>query len=150
MLGGWASEMNVPARDVFAKPETLTFGQAANLLLAARFSTGVAAQIYSAGYELESIAAVVLGGTLLMGGRGGIAGTIAGVLILAVLDTVFRILEIDPFFRDVLRGVVIIVAVAVYARRQIDRRGNLARFGPGARPPGSGEQPRATPTEARS
>jgi ribose transport system permease protein len=119
----------------------------AGLLLAARFSTGVGAQIYSAGYDLESIAAVVLGGTLLMGGRGGIAGTIAGVLILAVLDTVFRILEIDPFFRDVLRGLVIIVAVAIYARRQIDRRGNTARFGPGGRRAG---EPAPTPAEARS
>ncbi|MGY1815054.1 ABC transporter permease [Blastococcus sp. SYSU D00820] len=117
----------------------------AGLLLASRFSTGVGAQIYGAGYDLESIAAVVLGGTLLMGGRGGIAGTLAGVLILALLDTIFRILEIDPFVRDVLRGLVIIIAVAIYARRQIDRRGNLARFGPGGHPPEPA--PGAAPTD---
>ena len=110
----------------------------AGLLLSSRFGTGVGAQIYSAGYDLDSIAAVVLGGTLLMGGRGGIAGTIAGVLILAVLDTVFRVLDVNPFYRDVLRGVVIIVAVAIYARRQVASRGVLARFGAHGAPPTSG------------
>ncbi len=100
----------------------------AGLLLAARFSTGVGAQIYNAGYDLDSIAAVVLGGTLLLGGRGGIGGTIAAVLILGVLDSLFNSLQIDPFFRDVLRGVIIIAAVAMYARRQIDPKKARARF----------------------
>ncbi|MPV50877.1 ABC transporter permease [Pseudactinotalea sp. HY160] len=100
----------------------------AGLLLAARFSTGVGAQIYSAGYDLDSIAAVVLGGTLLLGGRGGIGGTIAAVFILGVLDSVFNELQIDPFARDVLRGVIIIAAVALYARRQIDPNKARTRF----------------------
>ena len=112
----------------------------AGLLLAARFGTG-SALVYDSGYDLDSIAAVVLGGTLLMGGRGGIGGTIAGVLILAVLDTVFNILEVDPFFKDVLRGVIIVAAVAIYARRQIDRKASRVRFGGdggsgGSAPPG--------------
>jgi ribose transport system permease protein len=106
----------------------------AGLLIAARFGTG-SALVYSSGYDLDSIAAVVLGGTLLMGGRGGIAGTLGGVLILAVLDTVFNILQVDPFFKDVLRGVVIIAAVAIYARRQIDRKASRPRFGNGPPPP---------------
>ncbi|WP_370326058.1 ABC transporter permease [Euzebya sp.] len=106
----------------------------AGLLLAARFSTGVGAQIYSAGYDLDSIAAVVLGGTLLMGGRGGVAGTVAGVLILATLDTVFNLLEVDPFFRDVLRGVIIITAVALYARRELDLSAARHRFTRAGRP----------------
>ena len=100
----------------------------AGLLLAARFSTGVGAQIYGAGYDLDSIAAVVLGGTLLLGGRGGIGGTIAAVLILGVLDSLFNELQINPFFRDVLRGAIIIAAVAMYARRQIDPKKARARF----------------------
>lgn len=100
----------------------------AGLLLAARFGTGVGSQIYNAGYDLDSIAAVVLGGTLLLGGRGGVGGTIAGVLILGVLDTVFNQMRIDPFFRDVLRGVVIVAAVAIYARRQIDPAKSRSRF----------------------
>ncbi|AYY14129.1 ABC transporter permease [Actinobacteria bacterium YIM 96077] len=102
----------------------------AGLLIAARFGTG-SALVYDNLYELDSIAAVVLGGTLLLGGRGGIAGTIGGVLILAVLDTVFNILQVDPFFKDVLRGVIIIAAVAIYARRQLDRKARRIRFDDG-------------------
>ena len=61
---------------------------------------------------------MVLGGTALMGGRGGVLGTIGGVFILAVLDNTFNQLEVDSFLKDVVRGLIIIAAVAVYARRQ--------------------------------
>jgi ribose transport system permease protein len=119
----------------------------AGLLIAARFGTGNAL-VYSYGLDLDSIAAVVLGGTLLMGGRGSIVGTVGGVLILAVLDTVFNVLDVDPFFKDVLRGVVIIAAVALYARRQIDPASSRARFRSGGRgaPPGAEPSRPATPT----
>jgi ribose transport system permease protein len=99
----------------------------AGLLIAARFGTGDPG-VYRDGYELDSIAAVVLGGTLLMGGRGSIAGTVAGVGILATIDTLFDELGVDPFFKDVLRGVIIVVAVALYARSQIDRQATRQRF----------------------
>lgn len=99
----------------------------AGLLIAARFGTG-SAQVYSLGYDLDSIAAVVLGGTLLLGGRGSVAGTVGGVLILATLDTAFNVLQVDPFFKDVLRGAIIVIAVALYARRQIDPTTSRARF----------------------
>ena len=59
------------------------------------------------GYDLESIAAVVLGGTALAGGKGGVAGTVGGVLLLAVLDTLFNQLEVNSFVKDVVRGVVL-------------------------------------------
>ena len=72
-------------------------------------------------YDLESIAAVVLGGTALAGGRGGVLGTVAGVLILALLDNLFNQLEVNTFLKDVLRGVIIVAAVAAYAVR--GRRG---------------------------
>jgi len=68
-------------------------------------------------YDLESIAAVVLGGTALTGGKGGVLGTVAGVLILALLDNLFNQLQVNTFLKDVLRGVIIIAAVAVYALR---------------------------------
>ncbi|WP_019813378.1 ABC transporter permease [Saccharomonospora saliphila] len=90
----------------------------AGLFLASRLGSGAPWVGTDAVYDLESIAAVVLGGTLLAGGRGGIAGTVGGVLILATLDTVFDDLGVDPFFKDVVRGVVLIVAVALYARRR--------------------------------
>lgn len=44
------------------------------------------------------------------------AGTLGGVFVLAVLDSVFNQLSVDPFFKNVVRGVVIIAAVALYAR----------------------------------
>jgi ribose transport system permease protein len=112
----------------------------AGLLIAARFGTG-SSLVYNNLYELDSIAAVVLGGTLLLGGRGGIAGTLGGVLILAVLDTVFNIMRVDPFFKDVLRGVIIITAVAIYARRQIDRKARRIRFGDDPGGGSSGDEP---------
>ena len=68
-------------------------------------------------YDLESIAAVVVGGTALLGGRGGVPGTLAGVLLLAVLDNMFNALQVDGFLKSVLRGVIIIAAVASYALR---------------------------------
>jgi len=72
-------------------------------------------------YDLESIAAVVLGGTALMGGRGGVLGTFAGVLILALLDNAFNQLQINPLLKDVVRGVIIIAAVAAYTFRERGR-----------------------------
>ncbi|MCT2591729.1 ABC transporter permease [Streptomyces sp. N2-109] len=90
---------------------------AAALFLASRLGSGAPWAGTEARYDLDSIAAVVLGGTVLAGGRGGVAGTLGGVLLLAILDSVFNQLSVDPFFKNVVRGVVIIAAVALYARR---------------------------------
>ncbi len=68
-------------------------------------------------YDLESIAAVVVGGTAMSGGKGGVAGTIAGVLIFAVLDTLFNQIGMDAFMKQVVRGAIIILAVASYTLR---------------------------------
>jgi ribose transport system permease protein len=87
------------------------------LFLASRLGAGTPTVGTDGGYDLESIAAVVLGGTALAGGRGGVLGTIGGVFILAVLDNTFNQLEVNAFLKDVVRGVIIIAAVAVYARR---------------------------------
>jgi ribose transport system permease protein len=94
----------------------------AGLLLLARLSVGNPTIGSQGGYDLMSIAAVVLGGTLLAGGKGNIAGTLAGVAIFAVIDNVMGVMQVNPFLRDVVRGLVIVVAVAVYARREIDAR----------------------------
>ncbi|WP_298179530.1 ABC transporter permease [Saccharomonospora sp.] len=90
----------------------------AGLFLASRLGAGAPWVGTDGGYDLESIAAVVLGGTILAGGRGGVVGTIGGVLILATLDTIFDDLGVNSFFKDVVRGVVLIVAVALYTRRR--------------------------------
>lgn len=105
------------------------FAGLAGLLLASRLGVGSPTVGQQGGYALLSIAAVVLGGTLLMGGRGSIWGTIGGVAIFAVMDSVMSVLQVNPFLKDVVRGIVIVAAVAVYSRRVVARR--RARFGPG-------------------
>lgn len=105
------------------------FAGFAGLLLASRLGVGSPTVGQQGGYALLSIAAVVLGGTLLMGGRGSIWGTVGGVAIFAVVDNVMSVLQVNPFLKDVVRGVVIVAAVAVYSRRVIVRR--RARFSSG-------------------
>lgn len=92
------------------------------LFLASRLGSGTPRVGTDGGYDLESIAAVVLGGTALAGGKGRVSGTVGAVLVLAVLDNVFNQLEVDPFLKQALRGVVIIAAVALYARRRLVER----------------------------
>ncbi|MBA2246600.1 MAG: ABC transporter permease [Chloroflexia bacterium] len=88
------------------------------LFIVSRLSAGAPWVGTDGNYDLESIAAVVLGGTALAGGRGGVMGTFAGVLILALLDNAFNELEINAFIKDIVRGVIIIGAVAIYAVRR--------------------------------
>ena len=63
------------------------------------------------GYELDAIAAVALGGTSMSGGRGKITGTVAGVLIIAVLNNGLNIMEVTSYYQDVIKAIVILVAV---------------------------------------
>jgi len=65
------------------------------------------------GYELDSIAAVVIGGTSLSGGRGSILGTVLGCLIIGVLNYGLFLLNVSPNWQLVIKGVVILVAVAI-------------------------------------
>ena len=64
------------------------------------------------GYELDSIAAVVIGGTSLSGGRGSILGTVLGCLIIGVLNNGLFLLDVSPFWQQVVKGIVILIAVA--------------------------------------
>ncbi len=64
------------------------------------------------GYELDSIAAVVIGGTSLSGGRGSILGTVLGCLIIGVLNNGLFLLDVSPFWQQVIKGLVILAAVA--------------------------------------
>jgi ribose transport system permease protein len=65
------------------------------------------------GYELDSIAAVVIGGTSLDGGRGSVWGTVLGCLIIGVLNNGLVLLEVSPFWQQVIKGGVILAAVAI-------------------------------------
>jgi ribose transport system permease protein len=65
------------------------------------------------GYELDSIAAVVIGGTSLAGGRGSLLGTVLGCLIIGVLNNGLFLLNVSPFWQQVIKGLVILLAVAL-------------------------------------
>lgn len=65
------------------------------------------------GYELDSIAAVVIGGTSLSGGRGSVLGTVVGCLIIGVLNNGLFLLNVSPFWQQVIKGFVILIAVAI-------------------------------------
>jgi ribose transport system permease protein len=70
-------------------------------------------------YLLDAIAAVVVGGTSLFGGRGGIGSTIVGLFVLGVLNNGLDHVQIDPFLKVLIRGIILLVALVinVYAQR---------------------------------
>ena len=70
------------------------------------------------GMELEAIAAVILGGTSIYGGAGAIWRSIAGVLLLALIVIGFNIHNVNPYFKDLTTGVIIVVAVALSAGKK--------------------------------
>ncbi len=75
------------------------------------------------GFELTVIAAVILGGTRLTGGEGSVVGTVLGVLILGVLNNGMVLLGVSTFWQDVVRGGVIIIAVAIDEFRKNREKG---------------------------
>jgi ribose transport system permease protein len=87
------------------------------LYLASRLRSGAPWVGRDGVYDLESIAVVVIGGTLLAGGRGGVWGTLAGVLLFATLDAAFNMLGVPAYPKLILRGAIVILAVAAYAAR---------------------------------
>lgn len=68
------------------------------------------------GDELDAIAAVVLGGTSLAGGRGGIIGTLVGALIIGILSNGLNLLNVNAYYQPVAKGVVILIAILIDRR----------------------------------
>jgi ribose/xylose/arabinose/galactoside ABC-type transport system permease subunit len=92
---------------------------------------GFAGVLYAAGnqqgnpnagvaYELDAIAAVVIGGTRLSGGKGSIAGTIVGTLIMGVLTNMLRLGNVDSNVEMMVKAVIIVLAVAIQRQRRTD------------------------------
>jgi ribose transport system permease protein len=81
----------------------------AGILLIARIDAGVYTN--GEGYELQSVAAVIIGGTSLRGGVGGVWGTLGGVLVMAVVRNGLVMLDISPLWRSIVIGSVILLAV---------------------------------------
>lgn len=73
------------------------------------------------GYELQAIAAVIIGGTSLLGGRGSILGTVIGALIMSVLVNGLRIMSIQPEWQNIVVGVVVLLAVFLDSLRNRQR-----------------------------
>ncbi len=78
--------------------------------------TNVASVTLADSYVLPSVAAAVIGGTSILGGRGGFAGTIVGALILTVLTSLLSVLGLPEAIRQVLFGSIIVVVAAAYTR----------------------------------
>ena len=85
------------------------FASLAGIILTSRLSS--AQPTAGVAYELDAIAAVVLGGTSLAGGRGWITGTLIGAMIIGVLDNGLNLLNVSSFYQQVVKGGVILLAV---------------------------------------
>ncbi|TDX51569.1 ABC transporter permease [Orenia marismortui] len=86
------------------------------IILASRLNS--AQPTAGTGYELDAIAAVVLGGTSLAGGQGGIVGTIIGALIIGILNNGLNLLNVSSFYQLVAKGAVILIAIFLDTRSQ--------------------------------
>ena len=69
------------------------------------------------GYELDAIAAAVIGGTSFAGGIGTVWGTVVGALIIGVMNNGLDLLNVSPFYQQVVKGVIIIVAIIIDERK---------------------------------
>lgn len=91
----------------------------AGVLAATR--TGVGSPVLSIGFELDVIAAVVVGGASLAGGRGTVINTIIGVLILSIISNLMNLMNISGYHQQVVKGVIIIMAVMLESLKSRNR-----------------------------
>lgn len=70
------------------------------------------------GYEMDAIAAVVVGGTSMSGGKGSIVGTVLGMLIIAVMNNLLNLIGVPPFLREAFKGLIVIVAVLLQKKEK--------------------------------
>ncbi|MDQ0902503.1 ABC transporter permease [Paenibacillus sp. V4I7] len=103
------SGVNVDYWKIVIYSLTGVFSGIAGIMMASRLNSAQPA--LGSGYELEAIAAVVIGGTSLSGGKGSILGTVIGALIMSVLTNGLRILSVKQEWQTVIVGVVVVLAV---------------------------------------
>ncbi|TPE43808.1 ABC transporter permease [Amaricoccus solimangrovi] len=96
-----------------------TLAGLAGLVTAARAQTAQAGMGMM--YELDAIAATVIGGTSLTGGQGRITGTVIGTVILGTMTSGFTFLRIDAYYQEIVKGLIIVAAVVVDVQRQKKR-----------------------------
>jgi ribose transport system permease protein len=104
------------------------FAGCGGLFLAIQTSSGNADIPQAGDYTLNSIAAVVIGGTSLLGGSGGAIGSILGAMILRVISFFFRIFDIAPLLQPLFEGLILLAAVSVGAVRVLRVKNTLELF----------------------
>ena len=85
------------------------------LIMVARVSVGDPKLGY--GYELDAIAAVIIGGTSFAGGIGGMSGTIIGVMIIAIMNNLLNLMNVSPFLHGVVKGLIILAAIIMQRKK---------------------------------
>jgi len=88
----------------------------AGVLLASRL--GIAQPSVGAGFELDAIAACVIGGAILGGGGGSVLGTFGGVVILGVIDNLLNLLNVQSYYQQIFKGIIILFAVIVRSKEK--------------------------------
>jgi ribose/xylose/arabinose/galactoside ABC-type transport system permease subunit len=124
--------LNVRRIKVMAFVISGTLAGVAGLILAARINSGQ--PNLGVGLELQSIAAAVVGGMALTGGRGTIGGVALGILVLTVLQNGLDITNVSSYLQQVISGLVILAAVIIDSLRS---RPRASRAGPTEAPPGT-------------
>ena len=104
------------------------FAGCGGLFLAIQTSSGNADIPQAGTYTLNSIAAVVIGGTSLLGGTGSAIGSIFGALILRVISFFFRIFDIAPLLQPLFEGIILLAAVSIGALRVLRVKNTLELF----------------------
>lgn len=105
------SGINVSKTTIYSYMITGLMAGFGGIMLASRMFSGQPTA--ASGMELDAIAACVLGGTSLTGGRGTIIGTVIGALIIAVLSNVMSLMNVDFFVSLIVKGIVILIAVGI-------------------------------------
>lgn len=88
-----------------------------SILLASRFNA-VSTSNMGMGFELDVIAAVIVGGTTLTGGRGTVWGTICGAIMLGVINNMMNMVGVSPYLQGTVKGIVILGAVYIQRQKQ--------------------------------
>jgi len=88
-----------------------------SILLASRFNA-VSTSNMGMGFELDAIAAVIVGGTVMTGGRGTVWGTVCGAVILGVINNMLNMVGVSPYLQGTVKGIVIIGAVYIQRQKQ--------------------------------